>query len=251
MTDAIQVYQDNVALAQHVERDIEAYVKAELMGDSNLVAAIRGNWTLLKPGAQKLASRARVSPVYETLHCERDHQTPMYYFEQKCRLFRDGVQVGEGEGAFLSETVGKRKADANFAKKMANKRAFVDAVLTLFGISHIFTQDLEDTPTAQAPAAPPLTRSMEDHPFTRESAAAFQAYFQMTHKELLTMLGVQSYSDWDGTVRNARGMIDMMMEPPETPEEAAEMDGGVSAKVVDYTRQAALGIERGVTENYG
>ena len=55
---------------------------------------------------------------------------------------RQGQVVGQGRGvAELRET---SMTSANMAVKMAEKRAYVDAVLRAAGLSQYFTQDLED-----------------------------------------------------------------------------------------------------------
>lgn len=60
----------------------------------------------------------------------------------KCRLFNAGGElVGEGFG---SRKVGDKKMAENASVKMAEKSALVDAVLNGFGLSDLFTQDLED-----------------------------------------------------------------------------------------------------------
>jgi hypothetical protein len=64
-------------------------------------------------------------------------------FAYICQLLdRDGQVVGQGRGvAELRET---SLTSANMAVKMAEKRAYVDAVLRAAGLSQYFTQDLED-----------------------------------------------------------------------------------------------------------
>lgn len=70
----------------------------------------------------------------------------------RCRLFsRDsGRVVGEGMGA---DKIGNKQRDENSALKMAQKRAKVAAVLNSFGLSEMFSQDLEDMGDDKLPAA--------------------------------------------------------------------------------------------------
>jgi hypothetical protein len=53
---------------------------------------------------------------------------------------KTGEPVGEGRGTFQA----KNPDDTNKAAKMAKKRAKVDAVLDAYGLSDLFTQDIED-----------------------------------------------------------------------------------------------------------
>ena len=77
-------------------------------------------------------------------------------FALVCELInRQGQVVGQGRGvAELRET---SMTSANMAVKMAEKRAYVDAVLRAAGLSQYFTQDLEDMlllpPSEHAPGA--------------------------------------------------------------------------------------------------
>ena len=60
-----------------------------------------------------------------------------------CRLIsrKTGELVGEGRGAFVSGNKGMKE---NAALKMAKKCAKVDAVINSWGLSDLFTQDIED-----------------------------------------------------------------------------------------------------------
>lgn len=57
-----------------------------------------------------------------------------------CDLTKNGISVGQGRGA------SKVTDDINKDLKMAQKSAFIDAVLRASGLSDIYTQDLEDMP---------------------------------------------------------------------------------------------------------
>jgi len=76
-------------------------------------------------------------------------------FVYKCELYSQttGELVGEGRGIRM---VGQKGGDENNAIKMAKKSALVDAVLTAYGLSDLFTQDLEhsDPPPPPNPSAP-------------------------------------------------------------------------------------------------
>lgn len=80
------------------------------------------------------------------------------YFVIACRLYSrsTGELLGEGRGV---RKVGQKGGDANNAIKMAEKSAKVSAVLNIYGLSDLFTQDIED------PIDPP-----HDNPAPREDA---------------------------------------------------------------------------------
>ena len=125
-------------------------------------------WTpkqsLYKAGADFIVDLMGVLPEYESdlstwTQCGSTPGLVCYI----CRLkSSDGTIVGEGRGAHKGSGAG----DANRALKMAKKCSKVDAVLDAYGLSDLFTQDMEggagtpeprDNPTADpnAATAPP------------------------------------------------------------------------------------------------
>jgi hypothetical protein len=101
--------------------------------------------TLLKPGAEMVCLlfrwRAPFIADLDTVQMYGPGTTGVFAYI--CQLIdRDGQVVGQGWGvAELRET---SLTSANMAVKMAEKRAYVDAVLRAAGLSQCFTQDLED-----------------------------------------------------------------------------------------------------------
>ena len=103
---------------------------------------IKGKKSLAKGGAEKLVT------IYGyTADFEKDNETLAMLGAEAgllayvCNLKMSGVVVGQGRGA---DTVARNQNDPNKAIKMAQKRAYVDAVIRTTGLSDIFTQDLED-----------------------------------------------------------------------------------------------------------
>ncbi len=97
--------------------------------------------TLFKPGQEKIFSLFSISDqlekdgeAYEMLG-----QMPGLV-AYKCTLYRSGQEVGHGRGAAV---LGDQRRDANATIKIAEKRARMDACLSL-GFSEYFAQDLDD-----------------------------------------------------------------------------------------------------------
>lgn len=103
---------------------------------------IVGKKCLAKGGAEKLATIYKLTANFtkdtETLEMLGTQEGLVAFI---CTLSNNGVMVGEGRGA---DTLAGNQNDANKTIKMAQKRAFVDAVIRTTGLSDIFTQDLED-----------------------------------------------------------------------------------------------------------
>lgn len=128
-------------------RDLEAQMKEEGRGRNRQV---NGEWQWQEKG-----------DGYE-------ETTGLYRYVIRCRLVRyDGVVVGEGIGSCstLESKYRSRPTDVeNTVLKMAEKRAFIAAVLTAFGLSEAFTQDLVDEADHRA-----------DHHEERQQAASAPA----------------------------------------------------------------------------
>lgn len=104
--------------------------------------------SLYKAGAEFVCDLLNLLPVYTA---DKDSWemlgSPAGTFVIRCRLYPKGSEhldcnmVGEGLGC---RSVGDKKGDANNAIKMAQKSAMVCAVLNSYGLSDLFTQDVED-----------------------------------------------------------------------------------------------------------
>ena len=108
---------------------------------------IQNKKSLAKGGAEKIASifqwNARFEKDAETLEMLGSTQGLVAF---KCTLAKGTKYVGEGRGAAM---LAKNSGDPNKTIKMAQKSAFIDAVLRASGLSDFFTQDLEDMPQEQ------------------------------------------------------------------------------------------------------
>lgn len=103
----------------------------------------RAKPSLYKAGADLICDLMGVRAVYSA-DMDRWQQlgSPQKTYVTRCQLHsrQTGEVVGEGSGAFR---VGEKKMDENAALKMSEKRAKVNATLNAYGLSDLFTQDLE------------------------------------------------------------------------------------------------------------
>jgi hypothetical protein len=102
---------------------------------------IQGKKSLAKGGAEKIASVFHWTAKFDKDQDALDmlgNIAGLVAF--KCTL-QNGQIVGEGRGA---ASLAKNSNDPNKTLKMAQKSAFIDAVLRASGLSDFFTQDLED-----------------------------------------------------------------------------------------------------------
>ena len=134
---------------------------------------------LLKPGAEKLCLAFGARPEYELVESEIDHHVEimwvkrkkvwnnghrgdrsftwgeengkalgLYRYRYRCRIvLPDGRVLATAEGVastLESKYVDRPRDSENTVCKMAQKRAFVSAVLHAFALSNRFTVDVED-----------------------------------------------------------------------------------------------------------
>lgn len=106
--------------------------------------------SLFKPGAEKINMLMGVATGYEIMSKEEDFDKGFYAYNIRCFLSKGGMVICEGIGSCNSKEKKYISQDphsiANTILKMAKKRAYVDATLSLASLSDIFTQDIEDMP---------------------------------------------------------------------------------------------------------
>lgn len=101
---------------------------------------IQGKKSMAKGGAEKIASIFGWTATFE-----KDAETMEAFAGLKdviaytCNLTKNLVVVGQGRGASV---LSKNNGDPNKTIKMAQKSAFIDAVIRTSGLSDFFTQDL-------------------------------------------------------------------------------------------------------------
>ena len=170
--------------------------------------------TLFKSGAELLRLRARLDPKFAVDSSGTDLVMGIFCYQVTCDLYRDGEHIGAGVGSCNSleskyryrwvfesalpkgidkTTLPSKKFQskgrwyvtyrienenpqdlANTILKMAKKRAFVDAILTVTGASRIFTQDIEDmvdeVPTTEETKPSPQEQPKSEKPKAQPKA---------------------------------------------------------------------------------
>lgn len=114
---------------------------------------IQGKKSMAKGGAEKVANifgwQARFTKDSDVMDALKVNGMIAFV----CDLEKSSQFMGQGRGA---STLSKNAGDPNKTVKMAQKAAYVDAVIRASGLSDFYTQDLEDMPagTVQAAAKP-------------------------------------------------------------------------------------------------
>lgn len=109
--------------------------------------------SLFKAGAQKIANAFGLLQHFEVESAIEDPATPVFFYRVRCDLVKiaqDGTEyiftTGHGSANTMESRNGRNSAwnAANATLKMAEKRALTAAVLSVSGLSDLFTQDLEN-----------------------------------------------------------------------------------------------------------
>lgn len=96
---------------------------------------------LFKPGQEKIFSLFNLTAkLYRDVETLEMVGNPEGLVALICKVYRNNVEIAEGRGA---AKIGDNSRDANATIKIAEKRARMDACLSL-GFSEFFTQDIED-----------------------------------------------------------------------------------------------------------
>lgn len=116
---------------------------------------------LKKPGAERLRLAFGLDFRFITVEMEKDHDRTVFYVKDgadresfglyryviKCVLSKNGRDVGEADAScstLESKYISRPRDCDNTVLKMAEKRAFIGAILFTLGMSNRFTQDIEE-----------------------------------------------------------------------------------------------------------
>lgn len=104
--------------------------------------------SLLKPGSEKINMMMGITSEYEIMDKVEDYDKGFFAYNVKCILSKNGYKITEGVGNCNSREKKYASQDAysitNTILKMAKKRAYIDATLSVASLSDIFTQDIDD-----------------------------------------------------------------------------------------------------------
>ena len=109
--------------------------------------------SLYKAGAQKIANAFGLLQHFVIESSIEDPATPVFFYRVRCDLVKiaqDGTEyiftTGHGSANTMEKRNGRNSPwdSANSTLKMAEKRALVAAVLSVSGLSDMFTQDMEN-----------------------------------------------------------------------------------------------------------
>lgn len=106
--------------------------------------------TLFKPGAEKLENIYGFYHTFEQLDKIEDFKDKFCFYRYKCCIYhkRTNIKQAETIGSCNNRETARKNQDfytiINTIDKMAQKRAFVGAILNACRVSSKFTQDVED-----------------------------------------------------------------------------------------------------------
>ncbi len=160
---------------------------------------------LLKGGAEHIRIQYGVFDRYELMNAIEDPESGFFFYRFKCSLVKlnpaDGKEyvVTEGYGSANSREASGGNASgfdlANQRLKIAEKRAMVDAVIKMAGLSTVFTQDIENDDFMEKSEV--LTTSSPDSPITaaqRKRIFAIAQSVGLSTEQTRTWLTARGYA---------------------------------------------------------
>ena len=230
-----------------INRYIEENLKPGIDYGTINIKGVESKPSLFKPGGEKMCNLFHLTPRFS-----RDDDTWEMLGKKeglvcyKCDLAsKEDSIVGEGRGTALTPM--DNDFNVNKQVKLAEKRAQIDAVLRVFGLSERFTQDMEDFSTTKEN----VVSKKESRPVTgrEESPERKTEYYRFwklaskligDDKEKIKKFATDKYnvrSMYDLSVDNFKEMNSSMQEKLE--EEAKRLEGtslgAVIGKEVDET----------------
>ncbi len=99
---------------------------------------------LLLPGAQKIAKYYGYTHAFDIQEAVENHEDKFYFYRVRTLIASEGAIIGDMVGSCSSHDSGKQSAPPNSILKMAEKRAYVSAILYVVAGSGLFSADVED-----------------------------------------------------------------------------------------------------------
>jgi len=206
--------------------------------------------TLLKPGAEKIVMMMGLSSRYEIMDKVEDYEKGFFSYNIRCTLSRNGYDICEGVGNCNSRESKYVKADpysiANTILKMAKKRAYVDAALSVASLSDIFTQDLEDMEGLEIQSTGPSHRDNQGKPLL-EQVLTFGKHKGRTFADLLE--NERGYLEWLAKSDNqkwspiAQQVLEESSKAPAAPETGEVLEAGdIPPAVLKMAEKAGMSM---------
>ena len=150
--------QDMMEQIRFKREELEHLIHKDWQPEVDYMVLDNRRFCLLKAGAEKLCDYFGYKVQYQLVQVSTNHVTEhaLYIVKAILKSWQTGEDVAEGLGLASSQEEKYAGMDnmeiANTVLKTAERRAYVDAVITAVGGSFLFTQDLEEKRTESASA---------------------------------------------------------------------------------------------------
>jgi len=165
--EVVPKFEITVSEAKNRLDELNSFIKSQMVDkqDFGKVPGFGSKPTLFKSGAEKLENIHGFYHEFEQLEKIEDFDKEFFFYRYKCKVFhkKSGFKQAECVGSANSKESNRKGQNVynliNTIDKMAQKRAFVGAILSACRVSSTFTQDLEDIKTeAHQTASKPSNR---------------------------------------------------------------------------------------------
>ena len=208
-------------LEPHKDFDIDAFIskRKEFIEKVNAIMVegkdyhvIQGRKSMAKGGAEKIASifgwTASFAKDQDAMEAFKDVAGIICFI---CNLTKHGQEVGQGRGAAV---LAKNNGDPNKTLKMAQKSAFIDAVIRASGLSDFYTQDLgpEDEGSSYGhTSSQPAQKSSQKPKFEATAQRADRPASEAQLKYIRGLMEMKGYSVGDLIDQGFADITKMMM----------------------------------------
>jgi hypothetical protein len=149
--DIVPKFEVSVDIAKERLEELNKFIESQMLKgkDYGVVPGI-SKPTLFKSGAEKLENIYGFYHEFEELEKIQDFKEKFCFYRYKCVIYhkRTGIKQAEAVGSCNNKERARVNQDfyttINTIDKMAQKRAFVGAILNACRVSSTFTQDVED-----------------------------------------------------------------------------------------------------------
>ena len=180
-----------------------------------------GTKSLLQRGASKLVTYMQLrEEFHEVRNVERwDGPDPFFFYLIECRLYHvhSGLEVGRSMGAcstkepkYYTKRDGSRQdpfGNQHTVLLMARKRALVSVARRVSCLEGDFTQDMEDFYDSSQQSSNGAFDPLKSKITSRQHAQWLMESTGYTGEEIVEMLGISRFRDWEGTLMEAYNAV--------------------------------------------
>lgn len=225
--------QDMMEQIRFKREELEHLIHKDWQPEVDYMVLDNRRFCLLKAGAEKLCDYFGYKVQYQLVQVSTNHVTEhaLYIVKAILKSWQTGEDVAEGLGLASSQEEKYAGMDnmeiANTVLKTAERRAYVDAVITAVGGSFLFTQDLEEKRTESASAG-----NLNRNNYSKKQNFGYQNNQNSYQKNQSNHYGKNNNRNY-GNQNKSKGSY----QPKESNRKQGKESGNVTENQINYIEQ--------------